>query len=212
MAKVIHICGIERGDFPYYIAAILAENDNIVLVIDNSYTHDLFTGVSEDMDKDFVVKQNITYVKNKSFDSSEYEGAFEYVIVYHGMNILPETIKEDDIVYILPDYNPVSLKMIRSKLPAELNLNGIIFRDSVMSNKISDAKGAKMLGLKPEKVTYSLIYDSKDYENYLALIYNGRQKFTNLTPIYNECLIHAISEITGVDEKEATKMFKKARG
>lgn len=214
MSKTISICGVERGDVAYYMAVILSKasiQGNTVLVIDNSFTHDIYSAVAEsNTDKEFVVKQNITYMKN-ALINKDYEGFFDYVIIWHGNNINDEILKNSDFIYVMPDYTKASLNVIKTKITDWDNVSMVVLRDSVISNKLSEKRIAEYLGIKEEDIKYTLIYDNKDYENYLAFLYNGRQTFGNLTPIYNEFLTAAIAQITELDTKEASKLFKRAR-
>lgn len=214
MSKTISICGVERGDAAYYLAVILSKatpQGNTVLVIDNSYIHDIYAAITDDdLTKKFAVKQNITYMKNVLFNK-DYEGFFDYVVIWHGNNINEDILKNSDYIYVMPDYTKASLSTIKNKI-SDLSIASIItLRDSVFSNKLSEKRIADYLGIKEEQIKFTLVYDNKDYENYLAFLYNGRQTFGNLTPIYNEFLVAATSQILEVDTKEANKVFKRAR-
>ncbi len=215
MSKTISICGVERGDVAYYLSVILSKSTNMgqtVLTIDNSYSHDIYNAVADDCtDKNFVIKQNITYMKNVLFNK-DYEGTFDYVIIWHGMNIKEEILKNSDYVYILPNYTKTIIDGIKDKISDYSLVNKFAMRDSVLNNKFSLKGIAEKIGVAPERIEYELVFDIKDYETYLAFLYNGRQTFTNLTPVFNEFLVAITAQILEVDVKEATKIFKGARG
>ncbi len=214
MSKTISLCGVERGDVAYYLAVILSHSTNLgstVLVVDNSYSHDIYSAVTdEELDKEYVIKQNITYIKN-ALINKDYEGIFDYVIVWHGMNIREDILNNSDHIYVMPDYTRNSIKTIKEKISDFSIVDAIVLRDSVLMNKLSDQKIAEALGVKPELIKYTLIYDNKDYENYLAFLYNGRQTFGNLSPVFNEYMISLAGTILEINAKEANKIFKNAK-
>jgi hypothetical protein len=181
-----------------------------VLVVDNSYNHDIYSAVTDGEDKPYVIRQNITYVKNMLINK-DYDGIFDYVIIWHGLNIKEEILANSDFIYVLPDYTRYVLDTVKNKITDWSIVNQVALRDSVMNNKFSDKKIAGILGIDPEKIKYALVHDTKDYENYLAFLYNGRQTFTNLTPIFNEFMTDITAEITGEDLKKAAGIYKRAK-
>lgn len=211
MGKVISICGVERGDFSYYIAALLAKAGNAILVIDNSFINDVFNSVNENGEEDNVVlRQNISYMKNVKYDR-EYDDIYDYVVIWHGMNIQQTILLQSDVLYVLPDYTPSCLTQINKLIEDKSLITAICMRDAVENTKISDVTALKIMDVDSSKLRYVIAYDNKDYENYLAFLYNGRQTFSNLTPNYGTCLKALVAEVLEVDQKQANKLYKQTK-
>lgn len=209
MQKVVSFCGIERGSFIYYIAALLSKNGATVLVIDNSATNDIFNAVSNEENLEYVVKQNITYLKNTKFEPSE-KSAYDYVLIWQGLNIRQRELDRSEDIILLPDFTPYCLKKL-NKITDKDKVTAVFMRDSVPSSKITVKYVADMLGIKLQKILGTIPYDSKDYQNYIAFLYNGRQTFASLTPDYNYCLKCVYRLITGQNKKDTEKLFNKAK-
>lgn len=211
MNKVISICGIERGDFAYYTAALLAKAGKAVLVIDNSFTSDIFGAVSEQCeDNAIALRQNVSYMQNVKYDR-EYDDIYDYVIIWHGMHIAQEILAQSDMVYVLPDYTPNCLLAINRMIEDKDVITTVCLRDAVESTKISDITAMKIMDVNKDKLRFVIGYDNKDYENYLAFLYNGRQTFSNLTPNYSTCLKALVSDILEIDPKQANKLYHKTK-
>lgn len=213
MSKVISFCGFERGDIVYYIAAMLTKNGNSVLVIDNSYNNDVYgaaTNFDDEYEKDYVIKQNITYIKNVNYNTDT-EEVYDFVIIWQGMNIKEEALMQSEYVYLQSDFSPMSLKALKGLISDRDNLSGVIARESVESNKITEKTLLDFLGIPASKLITTLVYDGKDFENYLAYLYNGRQRFQSLSPNFNDCIKLITKNILGIDKKQVEKLFAKAK-
>lgn len=213
MSKVVSLCGVERGDFVYYVAALLSMSGKAVLVIDNSYSNDIYGSVSDfdaTSEKDYIIKQNITYIKNVSYNS-DVEEIYDYILIWHGMNVQESELMQSEEIYLMPDYTPMTLLALKDKITDRENLKAVLMRDSVLSNKITEKSVAEYLEIPDQKIIGIMVYDAKDYENYLAFLYNGKQKFTSLTPNYNDCIKYVVKEILGTDKKTVDKLFAKSK-
>ena len=213
MSKVISFCGFERGDIVYYIAAMLTKNGNSVLIIDNSYNNDLYgaaTNFDDLYEKDFVIKQNITYIKNVNYNTDT-EEIYDFVIIWQGMNIKEESLMQSEYIYLQSDFSPMSLKTLKGLISDRDNLAGVIARESVESNKITEKTMLSFLGIPESKLITTLVYDAKDYENYLAYLYNGRQRFQSLSPNFNDCIKTVAKGILEMDKKQVDKLFAKTK-
>lgn len=210
MDKVISFSGVERGEFVYYIAAMISKSGKAVMVIDNSFSNDIYGAVSDFTECGTVTKQNIAYVKNACFDK-EYVEEFDYVLIWQGMNINMDVILQCDESYLLPNYTPSCMNACKKLFEDKDLITAIFMRDSVMSNKITEKSVAGFLEIPEEKIMGIMTHDSKDYEAYLSFLYNGRHKFKSLTPGYNDCLKTAITLILGEEEKKTSKLFRKTR-
>lgn len=214
MSQIISFCGMEKGDFVYYLAVILAHAGKNVAVVDNSVTHDIYNAVSMDAGADvpFVVKQNITYIKNKNITENQKNSeTYDYYIVWHGLRIKNEILEISDYSYMMPDYTPVQLKYFGDKIKDKINLNGIIMRDTIVNSKVSSVLAYNYLGIDETQVKGIINFDEKDYENYMAFLYNGRQTFSNLSPNFNDCLKLVANEILEMEPKQFKKLFDKSK-
>ena len=213
MSKVVSFCGYERGDIVYYIAAMLTKNGNSVLVIDNSYNNDLYgaaTNFDDGFEKDYVIKQNITYIKNVNYNTDT-EEIYDFIIIWQGMNIKEEMLMQSEYVYLLCDYTPMSLKNLKALITDRENLYGVVIRENIESNKITEKTVLDFLGVPESKLVTTLMYDNKDYANYLAYLYNGRQRFQSLSPNFNDCIKKITGDILELDKKQVDKLFAKAK-
>lgn len=211
MGKVISICGVERGDFPYYTAALLAKSGKTVLVIDNSYVNDVFRAITNGTENDDIaLRQNITYMHNIMYNK-EYDDVYDFIIVWHGMNIKTSILEQSDSVYVLPDYTPECLISISNRIQDKNIVTAVYMRDAVENTKISDMTAMSLMSVEKSKLRFVVGYDGKDYENYLSFLYNGRQTFANLTPNYSNCLKSLVAGELEIDQKQANKLYKKTR-
>ncbi len=215
MEKLISFCGEERGDYVYYVAVILAKAGFATLVIDNSSSNDIYKAVSDyDETAEYIVKQNITYVKNKRFRKDN-EAFYDYVLIWHGMRVDKQQLEESDLVFVMPTFSPISFTSLNNMIDNKELITAILMRDAVEATKITKEDIAGYFSVDVKKIAAIMAYDEKDYENYIAFIYNGRQTFTNLSPNYNLALKFTIGLILETaDKKELDKMFnvsKKAK-
>lgn len=211
MEKVVSFCGIERGEFVYYMAALLSKEGKAVLVVDNSFSNDIYDAVGDyDQKQDFVVKQNITYVKNANYNRDN-DGIYDFALIWHGMNIDEDELMQSDAVFLLPNYTPACLKALNQSIKNKEMITAVFLRDSIESNKITEKSVAEFLEIPLEKIAGYMVFDARDYENYLAFLYNGRQTFQNLTPSYNECLKLVAENLLELNRKEVEKLFRKTK-
>lgn len=215
MEKVISFCGEERGAFVYYTAVILAKAGRKVLVMDNSGSNDIYKAVSDySEDAAYVVRQNITYVKNMRFQRSE-NPFYDCILIWHGMSIDEQELAKSDYVFAMPTYSPISLTSVNDMISDKSRITAIYMRDATDANKVSNEDIAKFFGVEPDIIVCSMEYDQKDYENYISFIYNGRQTFSNLSPNYNAALKYTVAKILedeeGIDRKVIDSMFNKSR-
>ena len=100
---IASVVGMERADLVYFLAKLLEQyHDNMgyrsVLLIDNSYSKDLFAIFNQhDLSQDYYKVNRITVQQDLDY-SEEYFDKFTYVIFYHGFNADPEILKKSDLV------------------------------------------------------------------------------------------------------------------
>ena len=212
MSKVISLVGAELGDFAYYLAVILSRKST-VMFIDNSFNGDVFNAVSDfDYERRYIVKQNIVYGRALNYKRKE-DSDYDFVIIWHGLNISTTVLTESDSIYVLPDYTPYCISRIKNCMTgANLrDVTNLFMRNSVESNKISEKTVLALLEIDGKRLHDIIPFDAKDYENYLAFLYNGRQTFAHLSPSFYSCLIKCVMNEYEMDRKGATKLVNKAK-
>ena len=204
----IVITGTDRCDFAYYLGRTLYEVSPRTIVIDNSDSHQLFNCVFA-LDKQetagvFSVKRSeITYLRDIDY-SPEFFEAFDFVVIYEGKYPDYEELERVDYVLAMPNYEPDSIERAKD-LPENAEY---IMRDH--AGKIADKALPSLLDVDRSRIIGSISYDDRDYERYLELIYNGRQKPIGLSEEMQEALIYTIAKVTDGNEKNAKKILKKA--
>ncbi len=212
MEKVISFCGEERGAFVYYIAVILAKAGYATLVIDNSNANDIYKAVSDyDESADYVVKQSITYVENMRFHKND-DSFYDYVLIWHGMNVDEKELAQSDHVFVMPTYSPISFMSLNNMIKDKSLITAVYMRDATEATKVTNEDIARYFDIPVEKIVCVMTYDEKDYENYISFIYNGRQTFANLSPNYNAALKYTIACILEeTDKKNINKLFNTSK-
>jgi hypothetical protein len=217
MEKVISFCGIEKSMAVYYTAAILSGYGKAVLVIDNSYSNDIYHAVSgyaayldNEEQRDFIVKQNITYMKNVNFHE-DYDSGFDFVLIWHGMNIREEELLQSDEVYVMPDYMPGTLFSIRDRIKDKSCITMVFMLDSIASSKITEQTAAEFMKLPAEKIQGVIGYDESDYAAYISFLYNGRLTLSSMSAGYSEILRVIAQDLLQIDGKAVEKLFKKIK-
>lgn len=207
MSKYITFSGVERCDIIYYVAKTISQTGHTVLVVDNSYQKDMYEAVDHSRGAEIVERQNVIFIPNVEY-SEDFFNHFDYVLIYMGMAIDEKICKKSDLNYVICDYTPFAIRNIKEKFGEFLSDCHIIIRDKA-NGKISDKAIANQLGVPYHHILGIIPYDSKDYGNYIALVYNGKQKIAGLTPSFSGVLLWVIGEILDIPEKEAHKLLKK---
>lgn len=207
----IAFVGTERGDFVYYIATLLNANRNTVLVIDNSFANDIYTAVGGLSDSDkCILKQNITYMANRQYIRGMANN-YDFVLIYMGTATNNSTLNNADAIIMLPDYTPQTIEAC--KLVSEANKSRVMvsyIRDDVPHSKLNEKTVAKKIGIPREKILTALDLSIKDYEGYLAFLYNGRNPMYSLTADYKQALKETTRLILGYNKKQINALFRKA--
>lgn len=212
----ISVVGMERADFVYFLAKLLEQyfdesGYRSVLLIDNSYTKDLF-GIFNQHDADTdVFKRNRVTVVQDVCTSPEYFDKFSYVIMYHGFDVDQEFLSNSDLVIVQTDYIPSTYRQLKGIFNDCENVH-IIFRDW-QSKKVKESMIESEMGIENARIQMRSIIKANAADNlaYFNLCHNGTQKITkaNLSDLYMETLRYFTEKITGADEKTVQKIFKK---
>ena len=210
--KIISFAGVKRGDVVYYIAKLLATFDEPVLVVDNSDQHDTFRSVHHKGDIDEAYVRNITFVRDIAF-SERMISAFNYVVVYHGMDIEPTWWNNSDDRFIVTNYDRFDIDDIRDAMahvaPEPI---GLIFTDKV-SGKITERFIVEMLNLPEEVIEHAIEIPRDDAIEAakLSLQHDRIYKVAKLPSTMKKALTDIFDRITPEDKKrKMDKLFAKA--
>ncbi len=209
MGKVITFRGLERCDVVYFFSKTLALNNNTVILIDNSYTKDMFEAVNqfEDTTCRSVEKGNIVFMRDVMPEYGFYD-LFDYVVFYLGETSDIKTIGEHN--YIISDYALTSIYRLRRQYGSILERCKIIFRDHV-SDKIKESDIAEILEIDKSIIAGAIPYDESDYSNYISLVHNGSHSITSMSNDLREAVSYLLQQATEQDEKAVEAYFKKSR-
>ena len=212
MSKRIVYVGMERGDFPYYLATVLSTTESI-LVIDNSYAGDLFRAVNKTDDTTYE-SGNVTYVRNLDVAASEksLESDFDLVLIYAGTNIDDTYFAGSDLtVFVMPDYTKPSLNMAVS-IPYDLSSeNVVIIMRDYCSKKISEKSVSILFGVTPDKISGKIPLSLQDIAAYVSLTHNGKQNIRGLSDDMQEAITYAVAKVSALDRKSAAKALTAAK-
>lgn len=212
MSKRIVYVGMERGDFPYYLATVLSTTESI-LVIDNSYAGDLFRAVNKTDDNTYE-SGNVTYVRNLDVAASEksLESDFDLVLIYAGTNIDDAYFAGSDLtVFFMPDYTKPYLDMAAS-IPYDLSSeNVVIIMRDYCSKKISEKSVSILFGVTPDKISGKIPLSLQDIAAYVSLTHNGKQNIRGLSDDMQEAITYAVAKVSELDRKSAAKALTAAK-
>ena len=216
---IASVVGMERADLVYFLAKLLEQyHDNMgyrsVLLIDNSYSKDLFAIFNQhDLSQDYYKVNRITVQQDLDY-SEEYFDKFTYVIFYHGFNADPEILKKSDLVVLQSDYMPANYNQLKHVLDGYDGDVQVVFRNW-LSKKIKESFIEKEIGLDPSRIEMSSVVKANMSGDiaYFYASHNGNQKISsaNLSDLFAETLRFLTEKLTGADEKTIQKLFKKAK-
>lgn len=216
---IASVVGMERADLVYFLAKLLEQyHDNMgyrsVLLIDNSYSKDLFAIFNQhDLSQDYYKVNRITVQQDLDY-SEEYFDKFTYVIFYHGFNADPEILKKSDLVVLQSDYMPANYNQLKHVLDGYDGDVQVVFRNW-LSKKIKESFIEKEIELDPSRIEMSSVVKANMSDDiaYFYASHNGNQKISsaNLSDLFAETLRFLTEKLTGADEKTIQKLFKKAK-
>lgn len=212
MSKRIVYVGLERGDFPYYLATVLSMTGNII-VIDNSHAGDLFRAVNK-TDDAIYESGNITYVRNLDVTASKksLESDYDIVLIYAGADTDETYFDGSDLtLFVMPDYTKTSLDMIAS-IPYDLSSEDavIIMRD-YCSKKFSEKSISVLFGVTSDRISGKIPLSLQDIAAYISLTHNGKQNIRGLSSDMQEAITYAVAKVKAFDRKSAAKAVTAAK-
>lgn len=210
---LISFIGMERCDIVYYVARILNAADKNVLIVDNTINHGIFNSLRKPEGEEMARVGNISAICNKKF-SEFFFNCYDYVLIYHGMNLNEELCEVSDFRYVVSNFSPFMTKKVAG-LINKINENlayYVILREKVY-DKISEKLILSELSLKDVQVkeVFHLLYSDTDYICYMNLLRNGSQQpKSTSSDMKNYLKSVLLTVMPEASKKERDKLFKKA--
>lgn len=176
--QIISVMGLPQCDVVYYLARALNAIKKTVLVVDKSRNHAMFKSIQKPEGELMVQTGNIYYVDNMKL-SEKFMSAYDFVIIYHGMDIRDELNAMSDYRYVVTDYSPITTEKLQSEISRQEDTLKyyVIYRNKV-SNKIQEKMILQEIGIpeKNVKESYLLSLNETDEMCYQILLRNGSVK------------------------------------
>lgn len=173
--QIISVMGLPQCDIAYYLARAFNAIKKTVLVVDNSRYHELFKSIPNPDNEKMVQTGDIYYIENIKY-SEEFFAQYDFVIVYHGMDIRDELNAASDYRYLITDYSPITTERLRAELDRQEDTlkYHIIYRNKV-SGKIQEKMILQELGIPEKNVKESYVTSLNEVDEMcqLLLLRNG---------------------------------------
>lgn len=213
MTRIITIAGQEKCDIVYYLSVVLRAMKKHTLVIDNSYSKDLFEALWNN-ESDYVIERGLSvYTKDMNYSRDAFE-SFDIVIFYEGYNICAANIRQSSRVFIITDYSECAIRQTREafeKVKPEMEDVTefyYILRDK-MSGKISDRLAFSEFSMTNCRLAGTIPFDNTDYCRYIDFSYNGIQTVRGASDGIKEALVFILSELEHTDRRTVLKKINK---
>ncbi len=218
MTKIISIVGQERCDLVYYLSEICRVLKKHTLVIDNSYSKDLFEALKH-KEEDVIERGFAVYTKDVDY-SPEAFANFDIVIFYEGYNLCADNLLQSSSVFIVTDYSESSIRQIREVFEKDERLSDEALKDASveccyilrdkMSKKIRDKLAFSLFGMSNCKLVGAIPFSEVDYYRYIDFSHNKLQTVKGMSEGMKEALIFILMELEQLDRKSALKVINSA--
>lgn len=225
MTRIVSITGQEKGDMVFYLSELYKVLRKHTLVIDNSYSKDLFEAIRQKDDKTVAERGFVVYTKDVDYSPEAFEN-FDVVIFYEGYNPCANNLLHSETVFIITDYAESSIRQIREAFEKEGLLNSTVLKNNKtvfyyvlrdkMSKKIRDRVafslfcGDEEKGSKYFKLVGAIPFSNSDYYRYIDFSHNKRQTVKGASDGMKEALVFILEELEQLDRKTALKIINKA--
>lgn len=211
--KIISFIGMERCDVVNYLTNALKTKKIRTLVIDNSFSHDLFLSLNRsDEEADYLEQGRVIFMRNKCV-TIEDTGAFEkfdVVVLYHGLNVNYDMLSMSDYMVLQMDYLPQNLRQLSEMIsfedvrlfPAEKTL--YLHRDKG-SAKVSEAQIRKFLDLPVPEQESIIYFDEGNYNAYINFLWNGSQETKGVSNEIKSLITALQNWLIGSEKKKKKK-------
>ena len=212
LTRLISIGGYCDCGFAYYIAKILADIGNSVMVLDNSKKHDLYQSLAGEEDPGVVDTANgkMVVMKDIAF-SLEPFSKVDYVISWLGTNLDPELWKYSDLRILAANYDRFEMEDLKGRLEGLRKDVHLVFVDKIQ-NKVKEDDVADFLGVDKVDLYVNGGYQTVDMDIvdkacYQAFQYNKRQSLKAFSQPYKEVITEAVQYF--YPDKKFAKDLKK---
>lgn len=224
MTRIISITGQEKCDIVFYLSEVYKGLKKHTLVIDNSYSKDLFEAIRQNGDKEVEEKGFVVYTKDVDYSSEAFEN-FDVIIFYEGYNPCANNLLHSQAVFIITDYAESSIRQIREAFEKEGLLNSRIIKNNEtnfyyvlrdkMSKKIRDRVAFSLFcdevekGSEYFKLVGAIPFSNSDYYRYIDFSHNKRQNVRGASDDMKEVLIFILEEVEQLERKSVLKIINK---
>ena len=118
MTKIISITGQEKCDIVFYLSELYRALKKHTLVIDNSYSKDLFEAIRQKNEKNVAERGFVVYSKDMDYSPEAFVN-FDVIIFYEGYNPCANNLLHSQAVFIITDYRESSVRQIREAFEKE---------------------------------------------------------------------------------------------
>lgn len=187
--KLILFEGTEKGIYVYHFVMQLALNrpEADILVIDNSYSQDLFEAIPRDGKIGNIYGTSVLSQRRMTPDAFK---KFDYVVVYLGECIDQEYILAANYTFVLSDYSIKSKKYLNAFTAPDTTDVQFIF-----INKVAPKVTEKLMlqdmtnyNVKPETELIVIELAEEDLVGYISWLYEGDRKFTSMSKEYTNAI------------------------
>lgn len=220
MTRIISIVGQERCDLVYYLSEVCRALKKHTLIIDNSYSKDLFGALRHKKEDDVIERGFAVYTRDVDY-SPEAFANFEIIIFYEGYNLCADNLLHSSNVFIVTDYAESSIRQLREAFEKDKRLNdealkeaqvdfSYILRDKI-SGKIRDKLAFSLLGMSNCcKLVGAIPFNEVDYNRYIDFSHNKLQTVKGVSEGMREALIFILMELEQLDRKSALRVINNA--
>ena len=210
--RLIVFAGSENGLFPFLTAVKLKNNENDVLLVDNSQTHDIFSAVPKQ--GEIGNANEVSVVADRMITPEVFE-KFDYVIAYLGYNYEESYYQQADLFVLLCDYTLVARQFMHDFDPQGTPVRLVFF------NRISNRVSEKSLVDVMQHCTMaslgefiSLEFTEVDGAAYIGFLYEGYRSLSSMSREYQKAIsIISNDAIKGfqaqTEDEDATEEDKK---
>jgi len=214
MAIITAIAGKEQCDIVFYLSEVYKAMKKHVLLIDNSYSKDLFEALKSKLDDEVIERGYVTCAKDidYSYDAFSY---FDVVIFYEGLNPSVKNILNSSKVFIITDYSESIIRQIKTAFNSEgVNCSDstefyYILRDKI-SKKIRDKVAFSLFGMEACRLAGAIPFSNVDYYKYIDFSHNKAQTVRGISEGMKEALVFMIMELEKIERKDALKIINRA--
>lgn len=204
-SKAILFAGLERGDIVEYVASIGSMEGYKVLVIDNSYMHDIFIAKDSDENNTETDRGAITYLKDVQY-SEEMKKFYDFIFVYNGFTRCDLSEIKADITVVQTDASKHHLMKLRKDMVYFNNKYILIYRDRI-GKKIVPADLASFIGKNPSEIAV-IDYESVDTAAYIAFTIDGHMNtLRGASAGMQETVSYFLSTLYNLDAKTIKRRY-----